>query len=214
MRRFLFKFLFAIAAVLLCTTPASADTSCGVGSICTVTLTQTNVTQLAGVVVTVTIDNTGANTVLSFQLTTNPISSTNNALGIDFAAWNIAGTNPTFPTGTWSAQGTNNMDGFGSFTERTHDTANSLSLGGITSPVVFVLNGLYTNFPANASGNEFAVHIRWDNNCSGFIGGQVGTTSVSSNPNCGTPIPEPGTLALFGTGMLGLAGVIRRRLVA
>ena len=27
-----------------------------------------------------------------------------------------------------------------------------------------------------------------------------------------TPIPEPGTLALFGTGILGLAGVIRRKL--
>jgi hypothetical protein len=32
------------------------------------------------------------------------------------------------------------------------------------------------------------------------------------NGNC-TPVPEPGTLALFGTGLLGLAGVIRRRLV-
>jgi hypothetical protein len=39
-----------------------------------------------------------------------------------------------------------------------------------------------------------------------------GTGLISSGT--GTVVPEPGTMALFGTGLLGLAGAIRRRLAS
>lgn len=39
------------------------------------------------------------------------------------------------------------------------------------------------------------------------------TTSPNGDPST-SPVPEPGTLALLGTGILGAAGVIRRRLIA
>jgi hypothetical protein len=35
-----------------------------------------------------------------------------------------------------------------------------------------------------------------------------------ANINGTTVVPEPGTLALFGTGLLGIAAIIRRRLMS
>jgi PEP-CTERM motif len=40
---------------------------------------------------------------------------------------------------------------------------------------------------------------------------QAGTITVTA---AASPVPEPGSLALFGTGALGLAGMVRRRLVS
>ncbi len=41
-----------------------------------------------------------------------------------------------------------------------------------------------------------------------------GTTSISSGDTNITTVPEPGTLGLLGTGLVGLAGVLRRKMKA
>jgi PEP-CTERM motif-containing protein len=48
--------------------------------------------------------------------------------------------------------------------------------------------------------------------CSQGASGGCGTTTSTSTSTTGTSVPEPSSIMLFGSGILGLASVVRRRL--
>jgi hypothetical protein len=85
-----------------------------------------------------------------------------------------------------------------------------------TSPITWELktlaNGTHnytlTGAVASGSGQVGATTQLTINTGKGFFNGSTGLSSGDTNLS----VPEPGTLSLFGTGLIGLAGAIRRKL--
>jgi len=88
--------------------------------------------------------------------------------------------------------------------------------GPLTWSVVTLANGTHnytlTGAVSGALGNGYATNgatIQLTiNTGKGFFNGSTTISSGDTN----IVVPEPGTLSLFGTGLIGLAGVIRRKL--
>ncbi len=120
------------------------------------------------------------------------------AFGFNVANGDTAGLGITGLPAGWSfctSCASNNFDGFGNFTVEIDGPQASASVASF-SFTVSRTNG-FTSAGALVSGTfPFAAHL---------IGN--GVTGFASTP-------EPGTLALFGTGLIILGGALRRRLKA
>ena len=220
----------AVTAVVLAvgmTAPAYAG-SCADGLSCNFDLSNLNI-NLAGadIHVQVTIDNTNPDNNTRLIVTMISENLTNTPLGIDQFGYNDSTTTiltyPTATTGGWSSKTPLNkdgtakgvqIDGFGTFTT---DASESAGTGGVpgsaVDPLIFVLNDLVTNFPDNANGAEFVVHLRFDapadGSCSTFV--SDGTSSQTGAVGQCAVVPEPATLFLLGSGLLGLGFAGRKR---
>ncbi|HLY60728.1 MAG TPA: PEP-CTERM sorting domain-containing protein [Terriglobia bacterium] len=123
--------------------------------------------------------------------------------------------------------GSGNFDGFGFMTNSV--TGGSGSSTGLTD-IVITIAGTGLNLAdfenANSKDNTtFSAQLspfpNPNGGCTGFIGDTGSTTGFNGNGTgtngCGGSsgtVPEPGSLALFGTGILGMAGYLRRKLLA
>jgi hypothetical protein len=100
----------------------------------------------------------------------------------------------------------------GSFNES--GTTLNYQLGGVGNLTLFSLSFdvgatglLVSDFAPNSDGFVADVHF-----CSPGAGKCPDPTGFGGGTPPGTPVPEPGSLVLLGSGLLGLAGVMRRRL--
>jgi hypothetical protein len=147
------------------------------------------------------------------------VSSLDNGYVFDTFGFNFTGagtlslTSASGEVSSPSLGGSGNEDGFGSFDFNFDTGKNGGSSGGdcvVTagSPGAgctfsfTVMDSLPGSLTASEFEPDFAGHLAAINGNTGYVGDAVPSTS---------PVPEPSSLMLLGTGALTLAGLVRRR---
>lgn len=200
--------LTALVAILAFAPGAMADsvgsTSCSTGQ--PVTLGNDNIANLT-VIVTLCVD--GANVTLAGVSWTGGVAALTFS-GVDTLQYQqnvtlVSAAPPGNAGNLWSPTiaASGGPSGFGSFSFEINANLQSSPLSGYP--------GQLWTFSGNqsTSGLDYMAHVRLGNGCSAWVSGRSYTATESTDTNCtGTSVPEPGTMSLFGLGLLGIA--IRR----
>jgi len=133
--------------------------------------------------------------------------------GFNFSGVTLTASNFDFSSNTagpgdanWSTNFSANMDGFGTFDVAVEKPAGSAAAG--VDPLMFLITGV--------TGDSIATYAT-----DGSTGGQPNSGSLfsakvsSTGPGAfiggGSPVPVPAAVWLFGSGLLGLIGLARRK---
>jgi hypothetical protein len=209
--------LVSLFVLAVASTPAAADLVftfntgfAGSGNFGTVTLHQDG----SDVDVTVSLNPPGNESLIQ--------TGTHETFTFDLADKNLGTNGVTVPAGfTWlqAGSGTPSEQGNPAFTgpfdyqiNCNSDFNNCTSPGTANIPgFAFTVHGVViSDFVKAADGTYFSADI-FDGNLSN--GANTGVVGVTGDPRIiTTPTPEPASLALLGTGLAAMAGVLRRKL--